>query len=269
MSDSKKVILPFDIDSSKLTFRLQPDTKDKKQGGKVGIKYGYASYGGSQQCMFQTPQMQLPFGLSYNKDEVTDQLTNIKINFSFGGKPNKHKLILLEKMKEFEARVFEFAQENSKEMFGRKLNEADLRGKFKTNIKYSVDKDTGEISDKYDPTLRCKITYLKDKNIVDADIKQINDNGEIENFNVLDEDLGKTTVGASGMAVIHFVGFWYSTGTGFGTSLKVKMLQLKPRQQSLAGYKMTQLEDLNNDVDDDMTVNRQKSLIAPDSDEDD
>lgn len=261
MSSTQKPLLPLDIDSSKLSFNFAPESKDKKANSK-GIKYGFAAYDGGQ-CRFQTPSMTTPFGISFDKDENTDQLISLKLNFSFEG-TNRHVIGLLKKMEEFDEKVFEFVVDNSKAMFGMKKDAADLKPLFKSNIKFAIDKETGKQSDKFAPTLRCKIPYNKDKNEIDpkTEIFRINDDGTKEKMNVLDE-MGEATQikGATCTAVIHFVGFWYSKSTGFGTSYKIKLLQIKPPAPSLKNYQMVDL----NDIDD----NKKPQLINYQNDSDD
>lgn len=247
MSSTQKPLLPLDIDSTKLSFNLPLENKDKKVGSK-GIKYGFAAYDGGQ-CRFQTPSMITPFGISFDKDENTDQLISLKLNFSFDG-TNRHVVGLLKKMEEFDDKVFEFAVNNSKTLFGMKKEAAELKPLFKSNIKFAIDKETGKQTDKYAPTLRCKIPYNKDKNEIDpaTEIYRLNDDGTREKMNVLDE-MGEATQvkGATCTAVIHFVGFWYSKSTGFGTSYKIKLLQVKPPAPSLKNYQMVDLNDMEDE----------------------
>ena len=95
------------------------------------------------------------------------------------------------------------------------------------SIKHATDKETGEVTDKYPPTLKTKVPCWDDKfscHVYDHEKKEIT--GDIS------EHVNK---GQTVMAIIKCGGVWFSGGK-YGCSWKIDQLKIVSKPQGLVGY---------------------------------
>jgi len=160
------------VDVSKFTFS---DIQVNQYGGKsCKVKYE------GEDFMFQIPRMRCPYGLgAYEEKDGDGNVTKTKysLDFSFSGyelgedgTPNKPKVrALFDMFKGLEKRLIEATVQNSSEWLNvDDLNESAAKVLTRDIIKYSRDKQTKKISDKYPPTFKAKIGHYDGRFTVNA-----------------------------------------------------------------------------------------------------
>ena len=129
-----------DIKVSNITFS---DLKVLDNGGKMV----YINYD-KKPLFFSTPAMHLPFGLS--------NWENTKFSLQMSAGPEHQQVI--DKLKEIEAYVINTAFDKSMLWFKKKFSSPNIVEElFSSCVNYPKDKVTGEINDKYSPTVKLQI----------------------------------------------------------------------------------------------------------------
>ncbi len=187
-----------DIVVSKITFS-EPKVLDN--GGKMV----YLNYD-KKPLFFSTPNMTLPFGLSCWEG------TKYSLQLSAGSDPEQQKI--LAKIKEIEAYVIESAYDKSMLWLKKKFSSSKIVGElFSSSVNYPKDKDTGEVSDKYPPTIKFQIA--PDCEAYHSKSAQIQINAET---------LPK---GSQVMVIARMSALWF-VGNKFGISCKAQQLKVSP-----------------------------------------
>lgn len=208
-----------------------------------GGKSIYVAYNGKP-LYLQTPKMVSPFGLkTWSKDEKspTDKLS---LELSFKNKSARKSLqTFYDKCEGFDKKIVVDALENSSAWFKKKYSSTDVVEALYTSfLKFPKDKNTGDITDKYPPTIRltlpqkdgtatCEV-YDKDKNRIDIN--------------------GIETKGAEVTAIIQCLGIWIAGGK-FGCSWKVVQLRVTPPANRISGFafKEDDEKDEESDIEED------------------
>lgn len=228
------VIIPSQFDITQFSFNKEI----KAPTGKVGIKQTYSAYGARKQnLIMQTPYMWAPFGVSTNEDPVSGKVEKYTVQLSFG-KESERQSELSALFKAFSA-IDEYAKqlafENSVAFFGKKKTMEQLSALYHPIVKYAIDKETGERTDKYAPTFKAKIPYDKKNDAIIANIYDTNK----DSFNLID-GLSQTK-GAECRGVLKISSLWIGT-TGFGITIQIDPMEIKFRG-GISNHVMVDLDD--------------------------
>lgn len=229
-----QIIKPTQLDVSKITY------SEPKAMGTSGAKTLYINYGGQDKdslIVIHTPKMKMPYGVSV----FTEPGKNPKytLDLSFGDHENNEKLKqFYEAITNIEEKLIGDAKKNSLAWFKKKtMSEDVIRTIFTSSIKRSKDKDTGEVNNKYPPTLKVKINYWDDEfkcSVWDHTRKKLE--GDITQ---------NLTKGQSVTAIVKCSGVWLSGGK-FGITWQIQQVKLD-KPQSLIGYAFREDEDEDDD----------------------
>jgi hypothetical protein len=197
---------PCNIDASSITFN-PPRALDN--GSRViYMKHGKTT---KNTLVFVTPQLNAPFGL-------TDwDMTKFSIDLSVGNNPDAQ--ILVDKIKEVESNIIDFAYENSMSWFKKKYTSREVVAElFTSAIKYPKDRDTGEISSKYPPTIKFTLPFRAGKFECEAY------NCSKEPIEISKENLPK----GSKINVIAQAAMIWIAGNKFGMTFKAMQVKVAP-----------------------------------------
>lgn len=184
------------IDPSKITFS---DVKNLDKGGKMV----YMNHNKSP-LYFVTPSMDLPFGVSSWEDG--------KFTLQLSVKTEADQQVL-NKIKAIENHVIEAAFENSMGWLKKKFTSSAIVGElFSSSIQYPKNKETGEITDRYPPTI--KFAIAKDCEAYLASTK--------EKIQVSKETITK---GAHVAVIARMSAIWF-VGNKFGIVCKAEQLKV-------------------------------------------
>tara|TARA_B110000285_G_C15019421_1_gene560762 strand:- start:384 stop:1112 length:729 start_codon:yes stop_codon:yes gene_type:complete len=221
------VSLPKNVSVDEITF-------SKAKPNKYGGKSVYINYKGKPLTL-QTPYMSTPFGLSEFVNQETGQ-SKYSLDFSFRNMDEsrsvEHFFDFLEK---FDKRLVKTAAENCVPWFSNKdyNNEDILSALFSNQIRYSTDRETGELNHKYAPTFKLKIPFYNDKfnvEVYDSNNKPVHDD--------LVSVLPKNTMAR---ALMTCTGVWFAGGK-FGVSWRLVHLQVQ-KKVSMDDYSFIQDSD--------------------------
>lgn len=147
---------------------------------------------------------------------------------------------LLSSLKEFEEKLLEDALTNSKEWFGKKYDLAPVvEALFTPMLRYSKDKNSGEIDYSRAPSLRVKMPFWDGK----YNVELYDMHNEMIFPNVDDDSLSPLTLISKGQkiaAIIKCGGIWFANGK-FGVTWKLVQAVVQPRV-SLRGKCHIQLD---------------------------
>ena len=219
----EQVIKPTDLDISKIVYT------EPKPMGTSGAKSMYMNYGSGQKSIaLVAPKMRLPYGIgTYVQDGQPPKYT---LDLSFGDKDADPKLKqFYEAIESINEKLIADAKKNSLLWLRKKtISEDVIRELFSSPIKRSKDKETGEITNKYPPTLKAKIPVRDEKFLcVVWDHKK----GLVEDKDAIVQNLTKGTRVAT---ILKCGGVWFSGGK-FGVSWKVDQIKLE-KPQNLVAY---------------------------------
>jgi hypothetical protein len=209
-----KVFKHSDICVSKITFG---SPKSLDNGGKIiGI------YHESKPLIIQTPNMPTIFGI--NRYEGSDKYT---IDLSFKHREtNPDVESFMNMLSSLDEKLIKEGIVNSSAWFKRKTDSRDVIEALYTPItKYSKDKDTGEITNKYPPSTRLQVPHRDGKIACDV-------------YDTNKEIVDITDINTKGMyltAIIQCNGIWVAGGK-FGCNFKILQMKVEPRRDVLVGY---------------------------------
>ena len=204
----ESIILAKNIDVNKITFS---DVKTADSGAKSV----YINYNGKP-LYAQTPEMTCVYGLSkWDNDPKVPPKYSIDLSFS-GVDKNPAMAKFMDVLKAMNDKFLNQAMEKGLEWFKKKFSSTEVVEAIYTPlIKYSKDKETGEIIDKYPPTFRLNMPYRDgkvtcpvydgDKNLIDI--------------------MSTETKGAKITAIVRFTGLWMAAGR-FGPTIRVEQLRV-------------------------------------------
>jgi len=250
---SKQIVKYSNFDTSKLTFS---EPKRNKYGGKSV----YMLYDGAP-LTIQTPKMYLPYGLTEYpvKDSSGNDTTKFDFSLKLSFKDHDKKkdvALFLEKMKDMSEVLLTEAENNSVKWFKKKHNRDVLKALFSNIVQYSKDKETGEPSTQWPPTVKAKV-YQKSDNCT----------FNCETFNTDKEEVDfreNVVKGSYVQGLMSCSGVWFAGGK-FGVSWVMKqMIVWKPNR--ITGYSFL------DDSDDEFEVtsnNSNTNNFVNDSDETD
>ena len=215
------------------------DPKQNRYGGKtVGVKYK------NKTLVLQTPKMYLPYGLSeYQvKDTSGNPTGDVKysLDMSFNGwnKPGDSSVKTFYKnMKNMDELLLQKGLTNRVAWFKSKSHTREVvEALFSPVVRMSKDRETGETTDKWPPTMKAKLYCNKDGSF------------KCETYNSAREQvdfLENVTKGCYVQALVSCSGVWFAGGK-YGVTWNLKQMIVHPPLR-ITGYSF--LDD-DEDVDD-------------------
>lgn len=175
-----------------------------------GSKLVYLNYN-SGKFTVQTPWMSLPWDMSCYTEGAYPKYS---IDLSFKGYEDSKILgETLSKFKELDEKLIDIGLQKSVQFFKKKTNSREvIEGHYSSIIKYSKDKETGEIDNKYPPSIKVKIPY-KDDNF---DV-QLYDENKVK-YDLHDNDSDKKITdllvkNTEARCILQCVGIWIASGS--------------------------------------------------------
>ena len=244
---SNDIIKAKDCDVSNISYgevKVNPKTKGKT----IYINYG----GPGKSIILQTPEMRSPFGINKWAGE-NGAPDKFDINLSFDGRnvegPIKTFFDLLNALDD---KLVDDTTVNAKKWFGKPMpNREVVEALYSKTIRYSKDKETGEINTKYEPTFKATLPVKDgqfDVTVWDYNRQKLDINEIIESG---------SSRGAQMKLLVSLTGIWI-VGTKFGLTWKVKQIIIN-RAPARIGNNMCAFVD-----DDDLPA-----YVAGSSNEDD
>ena len=207
----------LDINVKDISFS-QAKTMDN--GGKmINIYHKKAPF------VFKVPSMSAPYGISDWK------MQKFSIDLSLTPEMEAVK----SKFEEIEKRFIDEAAENSMKWIGRKEDPEVLEELFTSAIRYPRDKVTGDIIDKYPPTIKFQVPYKNEKFTCTAY------NSSKSTLAISSDTIPKKSMVA---AVVHCSGIWVAGGK-FGCTMKIEQMKVDANKNVLDKYAFMIDEDEN------------------------
>jgi len=187
-----------------------------------GAKISYINYEtDNNPIRLQTAECELPFDAGYYPDQNANS-GKFSIMISLGSNVD-----FSDKIKEFDEKLKEDAEKNSKEWFKKKMSSAAIEAIYTTMLKESRDIETGELDNKYPPKFNYKIVIRDgkcdcgffDEKKTKIDIPKLD--GDISDH-MLSRYLVK---GAKIKALLKCNGIWIS-GNKFGCTWRAEQIQI-------------------------------------------
>lgn len=227
---SKQVVKIEDLKIENIIFS---QIKVNNRGGKVVyINYNYEDGSAPKKLRIQFPKMKCPFSitgfdaLAPTKDEKgkISLSSNDSIELSFD-----ETTFILEKVKQIEGAIFQFALKNSKSLLGKEYNKDFIEEFRVSNIRISTDKDGSPM--KYPPRLRCKLS--KDENGVYTTSFFDNSRKKLEcNYINYREVIPKMS---DCLTIVDLSSIWV-VGQKFGASFRPVQMKVFKNEMSLEEY---------------------------------
>jgi len=192
---------------------------DPKTQGTPGSKVVFIGHKGEKLFM-QLPAMPAPYGLSSWPNEKNPESEKMHLDLSMVGYDEQQGPVkeMFDMFVKLESLFVDKAVDNSTNWFKKKYTNVDtVRDLMHPIIKYSKDKETGELSHKYPPVIRLTIPKR---------------NGKIETtvFNTQREEIPFESVnwkGATIGAIVEISAIWIINGK-FSVSIKATQLKVTP-----------------------------------------
>jgi len=242
----KQVLRSKDLNTNEITYS---DPKLLPNGGKSV----YLNYNRSP-LILQTPVMGLPFGISKFENEYG---VKYNLQLSFRGKEEDTELSeFSNKLTEIDEKLIADGAKNSLPWFKKKKTSLEvLKALYSTQIRYSRDKDTGELNPQYPPTFKVKLPENDGKLLCSV---------YDENREKVEDWEGIINKGAKVQAIIQCVGMWFAGGK-YGCSWKALQLKVKPAS-SLQSYAfLSDSDESENESENEGSENEQE-LVVEDND---
>ena len=205
---SHKICTIPEIDTSSFKFKIA-DAKGAKGGKSIYF------YHGGKPLYFQTPVVRVPFGVTCWDDTQPKYTLNLAMSDP----------AFLEKIKEIESRIIDEAFNDSQAWFKKKYANRDVVEELFTScLRYSKDKDTGEITDKYPPTMKLNMTFMDDVFTCEGYKKTVikDQPNEIAPLTITKDTIYK---GANIVAIVQCSGVWV-IGNKFGCTFRLVQVML-------------------------------------------
>ena len=247
------------VDMSKIAI-----SKPKKLdfgGSMVFINYN----GGIQPLYIQTPELYIPFDMSWFADSDENGKYNIKISFK-DMDSNKSLREFYEKILEMDNYIKDQAEINTVAWFKGKKSREVIESLYSPMIKIHMDPETGEPSGKYPDGFGFKI--VKKNNKVECSVY----NQENVTFDINKEtdnpiDIERVVCkGSKVKAVLKCNGIWIANGK-FGCTWRAEQLRVKVPEGGLNEFAI--LSDSDDEEGDDENVKEKVNPLIIDSDDSD
>ena len=190
--------------------------------------------------VIQTPEMWAPFGKQ--KWENEKGVPKFTLDLSFKGQESRPVLeTFYTKMTELDNKLIDDGVENSFEWLKKKNISREVASNLHTKlVRHHVDKDTGEITNKYPPTFKLTLPW-KAKNPAnpseggDFTCEVFDNNKNRVDLNTIE------TKGCKVTAIIQCLGLWSAAGK-YGCTWKVLQMRIVP-PPTIKGYAFKEIEN--------------------------
>jgi hypothetical protein len=241
-STSRDIIFARDVDPTKLLFS---SPKQMDNGARnIYINYQHTN----NNLIIQTPTLNAPFGIStWPGDRSSPDKYTLDLSFA-GRDTNPGIQEFYDMLQNISNFVLDSALENSNTWFKKKYPSRDvIEAIFNSNIRYSKDKVTGEVSNAYPPTFKLNLPYR------DNTFSFPCYGAKRESVNLFDiinqPSRGK---GARVTAIMQLNSLWV-VGGKFGLTWRVNQLRIVLPQIS-SGYAFVPIDD--DDDNDNSSINK-------------
>lgn len=233
MDNSICILKPADFDITKLKFG---QVKQLNNGGKqVFLSYD------NRKCYMQLPLMRAPFGVSVWPGDNGGP-TKYDVNVSFDDMDTSVNVKKwFDVVQSIETKMIDSAWENSQTWFKKKYpNREVVEALFSPVIRYPKDRDTGEISNQYPPTMKLPLP-VKHEDGKFAFSTYGSGREEIDLMDVI-ATTPQNTKGAGIQAIVQLMGIWV-IGSKFGASFKVRQMKIATTNNTIPKYAFDDEED--------------------------
>jgi len=223
------------------------EPKINSYGGKM-VYLNYLE--DKQSLILQTPKMRMPYDMNEFKQDnaPADADSKFSINLSFNNMDSDEKIkTFFDKLTELDNKLMSLGVKNSPKWFKSKHKKEVIKALYSPIIRYYKDKETGEISDKYPPTIKLKIPRRNKE----FSCQVFNDDRESVN---LTDVVGK---GSLVQALIKGTGIWFAGGK-YGVSWRIEQMKVSP-SKNLQGYSFLDDTDDEEDQDNEEEVSESES----------
>jgi hypothetical protein len=226
---SKMILLPKQVEVSKLTYSAP---KKLDNGGKIiPIYYDKAP------LILQTPAMPVPYGMNDWQGDNGVHKYSVNLSFSGGDEPGTSMHTFRQLMATIDAKLVQDACDNSFAWLGKKSLSSEVATELYTPIvKMAKDKETGEETDRYPPTMKATLPSK------DGEITCEAYNTERQQLDVKASLVKRSKA----TAILQCTGIWVAGGR-FGTTWKVLQMKLDV-PNGITGYAFA--EDADDDDED-------------------
>jgi hypothetical protein len=254
---SCSVILTKEFNAKNLTYselKVLPNGIAKT----VNIKYN------DDRLTLQTPEMYVPYDVNENVDDKG--MKKYDLNLSFRGyDTNPHLKRFFEVIQQIEDKVITDAVGNSLTWFKKKYTSKDVvAALFSSSIRMDKDKETGEVLNRYPPTMKVRVPY--DNKTSRFNFMAINSDDEDIDFGDVRADMK----GGKARLLIQFGGIWIAGGK-FGCTWRIFQGKFTPLKKARGVVAFRQesddednAEDTNSkaDTDDDLVSDAVQAVGA-------
>lgn len=230
-----RIIRPSEIDFDKITFSA---AKIQENGGRTI----YINHGG-EKLFVQLPAMTCPYGISVWKADKTapsNASDKVQLDLSLKGYDADSGSMkdFYDILVKFDEMIIEAGLANSMAWLKKKLSSKEVIKAIYTQVlKFSKDKDTGELTTKYPPVIRLNLPKKDGK--VSCEIYD-------QNRNKLDFET-MDFKGATVTAIVQIASVWVAGGK-FGVTIKLQQMKVIQKQK-LNGYAFIEDNAEVNDAD--------------------
>lgn len=211
---SNDIIIAKKFDANNVSYG-EVKKNPKTQGKSIYINYG----GPGKSIILQTPEMRCPFGIKQWPGE-NGSPDKYDINLSFDGRSVEGPVkTFFDVLNSLDDKLVDDTMINSKKWFGKPFpNREVVEALYSKTVRFSKDKETGEISTKYEPTFKATlpmkegafdVTVWDQQSRTELDLQEIIDNG--------------SSRGAHIKLLVSLTGVWI-VGNKFGLTWKVKQM---------------------------------------------
>ena len=177
-----------------------------------------------------TPKMRMPFKLSKFSFENSEDV-KYSLSLAFYTENNQSVQEFFDKIKAMDDMLLTQGVKNSQKWFKKKHSKSVLEALYKPMVRLYRDPETGEVSDKYAPTMEFKLPQRDGK--FQCKFFQNTSKVPLNTDEVNIEDV--LTKGSTVQAVIKCSRVWFSSGK-FGASWTIEQLKFKPSKNALPEY---------------------------------
>lgn len=271
---NSKPILPKHVDTSKISY--QPPKKNQNGGKSILVSYG------GERLVLQLPVMYMPYGVTDaanipskpGEKKAEPKPPRYVLDLSFRGKEeNKAIDNFFNKLQEIDAKIKKDAFANRVSWLGSRYQDMEplVNELYSSNLRFDVNKETGEVLNRYPPTFRAKIPYNNETDVFNFDTFDF-DGNEVDFKNIKDK-----LKGAKSRVLIQLVGLWIAGGK-YGCTWKIingsfqqkQMARYVPVEDSdeedvpVKKETVEEDEDLEDDI---VAATEQMTTVVPNSDE--
>jgi hypothetical protein len=240
-----KIVVPREFNIDGISYG---EPKRLNTGGAVI----YVNYNNGS-CFLQTPMMRAPFGITtWASDSGGPDKTSIDVSFD-GRETNEEMNIFFKAISDLDERILKDAFANQQLWFKKKHPTIDvLQALYTPCIRYSRDKDTGEINTRYAPNM--KLNLPKDK---DGELTTVAFGDKRQEINLSELIQSGNSRGARVQSIVQLSSIWI-VGGKFGVSWKVKQIRIceSTRLGNAFAFVPTADDDENDSLSDEAVVVR-------------